>query len=81
MCGEDLDKPVGHNGVQKQKLNEEEWASESDRIEFKSSYTILQGPDLKLINLSETQFPHQHSGDELLLMKDVIGSTWHLVGT
>lgn len=38
MWGEGLDKPVGNNGIQKQKLNEEEWASESDRIEFKSSY-------------------------------------------
>lgn len=41
---------MGHIGVQKQKLTEEEWASESDRIEFKSSYNTLQGPELKLIN-------------------------------
>lgn len=38
MWGERLDQPVGNNGIQKQKLNEEEWASESDRIEFNSSY-------------------------------------------
>lgn len=44
-------------------------------------HTILQGPELKGINLSETQFLHQHCGDELLLMEHGISSTRHVVGT